>query len=219
MVYDDSLHTRFQGSPGSRGKTGPVGSTRKKGPGSRGGKPRVPGKAGGRKTGPGSRGGKPKPPPKGRGHATSHPKKTTPHGSSPHPTSHTRKSGAQQVPNTDQLASALAGPQLLGRHKGAGLGHTGALHGQQLGHHPQASGKLDAVSARHLGMKRRARIISYNSTTNTATVQYGDTPDSPLVNIPVSAAITAAEMGSASMAGIDLWDDTDPTDAMIAVVL
>ncbi len=89
----------------------------------------------------------------------------------------------------------------------------------QLGHHPRADGKATQPSTRHQAVHRRGQIISYNSATNTALVRLGDTPDSPTVSIPVSPMISAAVIGGATMAGITLWTDSDPNDALITAVL
>jgi len=100
-----------------------------------------------------------------------------------------------------------------GRSFGAALGHT-----VPLGHHPQADGKPHTPSQVHNGLIKRGTILSYNSATNTATVRYGDTPDSPVANIPVSPLITATQLNAATMAGVHLWSSDDPTDALITTV-
>jgi hypothetical protein len=92
-------------------------------------------------------------------------------------------------------------------------------HNPTLGHHPRADGKVAQPSTRHQAVHRRGQILSYNSATNTAVVRLGDTPDSPTVSIPVSPMISAAVIGSATMAGVTLWTDSDPNDALITAVL
>jgi hypothetical protein len=88
-----------------------------------------------------------------------------------------------------------------------------------LGHHPQADGKQHVPSTQHQGIARRGTIVSYDSATNTAVVRFGDTPDSPAVAIPVSPMISSAVAASATVAGVQLWNDADPTDALITAVL
>ncbi|GEM_PF-2370147 len=88
-----------------------------------------------------------------------------------------------------------------------------------LGHHPRADGKQHAPSTQHQGLARRGTIVSYNSTTNTAVVRFGDTPDSPAIAIPVSPMISSVVAASATLAGVQLWNDADPTDALVTAVL
>lgn len=88
-----------------------------------------------------------------------------------------------------------------------------------LGHHPRADGKQHAPSTQHHGLTRRGTIVSYDSTTNTATVRFGDTPDSPTVTIPVSPMISSAVIASATAAGVQLWNNADPTDALVTTVM
>ncbi|HLZ69577.1 MAG TPA: hypothetical protein VKV26_06650 [Dehalococcoidia bacterium] len=107
------------------------------------------------------------------------------------------------------LTSAVTGPVL------------GFAYGSSypLGHHPRADGKQHAPSTQHQGLARRGTIVSYNSSTNTAVVRFGDTPDSPAIAIPVSPMISSAVAGAATLAGVQLWNNADPTDALITAVL
>ncbi len=91
-----------------------------------------------------------------------------------------------------------------------------------LGHHPQATGRLAhpvAQASAHHGTVRRAVVVDYNAGANSATVRFADTPDSPTVSLPVSAAIAPATMSAATMAGVQIYDAADPTDAVITHVL
>ncbi len=88
-----------------------------------------------------------------------------------------------------------------------------------LGHHPRADGKQHAPSTQHQGLVRRGTIVSYDGATNTAVVRFGDTPDSPAIAIPVSPMISSAVAASATVAGVQLWNTADPTDALITAVL
>jgi hypothetical protein len=101
---------------------------------------------------------------------------------------------------------------------GAGFGY-GFGSVSTLGHHPHATGKPTTHPTPHQGHTRRGTIVAYNGGGNTATVRFGDTPDSPTLSVPVSPMIGAAVMAAATMAAVQLWDSTDPTDAMITAVL
>lgn len=109
---------------------------------------------------------------------------------------------------TGVLSSPITGPVL------------GFAYGSSypLGHHPRADGKQHAPSTQHQGLARRGTIVSYDSVTNTAVVRFGDTPDSPTIAIPVSPMISSAVAASATVAGVQLWNDADPTDALITAV-
>ncbi|HZQ35764.1 MAG TPA: hypothetical protein VFD32_07515 [Dehalococcoidia bacterium] len=110
---------------------------------------------------------------------------------------------------TGVLSSPVTGP-VLGFAYGSSF---------PLGHHPRADGKQHAPSTQHQGLARRGTIVSYDSGTNTALVRFGDTPDSPTIAIAVSPMISSAVAASATVAGVQLWNEADPTDALITAVM
>jgi hypothetical protein len=93
------------------------------------------------------------------------------------------------------------------------------INGQLIpvGHHPKADGKLKILEVTHGARHRRGQILSVSG--STATVRFGDTPDSPVFTLTVSPVITAAVLASATMAGVALWADNDPSDMLITTVL
>jgi len=88
------------------------------------------------------------------------------------------------------------------------------------GHHPLATGDMRVTpSTRHQGLARRAVILSYDATSNTAVVRDADAPDAPGYTVRVSPALTPAIMSSATEAGLALWDTGDPNDLLVSTVL
>ncbi len=84
------------------------------------------------------------------------------------------------------------------------------------GHHPKADGKLPLAATPHAARQHRAQILAVSG--STATVRFGDTPDSPVYTVNVSPAIAGSVLAAASMAGVSLWSDADPDDMLITTV-
>jgi hypothetical protein len=123
-----------------------------------------------------------------------------------------------QLVEVEAASGAVYQEIVLSHTSGAGFGFGGAQLAP-VGHHPQATGLARVGSGTgHLGVSRRAVILGYNSGTGIASVRDADAPDAPPYGVAVSPAVAGA-MGSATEAGLSLWDTGDPNDLLVSTVL
>jgi hypothetical protein len=127
---------------------------------------------------------------------------------------HHRASGAVKIPAGHILINAEYIVDLIDPFTGDRMTQVGGMLIR--GHHPKADGKLPLSATPHAARQHRAQILSVSG--STATVRFGDTPDSPVYTVNVSPAIAGSVLASATMAGVALWSDSDPSDMLITTV-
>lgn len=154
----------------------------------------------------------PKRPKSGGGHtahATSGPKAAKTQSSQHH-----KANGAVKIPPGWIFINSEYVTDLIDPFTGDRLTQVGGLLIR--GHHPKADGKLPLAATPHAARQHRAAILSISG--STAIVRFGDTPDSPVYTVNVSPAIAGTVLAAATMAGVALWSDSDPSDMLITTV-